>query len=140
MAESLLERSPLVGIFLGLEDVGDSSPVLGVEHLQAGGQVAVALQASADRSLLGVVEELGVGQQSEVVNLPAGGVEVVLARLPSQRHVVVDDRRQPEGVIRAQQPPPPRLDLVLPRLLAERTPHEDVLQLPRRDCAEVLQR
>ena len=99
LTQRLLEPLASVVVGLGLEHVGDPAPVLRVEHLEPARQLAVALQPALDRGLVRVVEELGVGQQPEVADLAAGRVEEVMARLAGERGVVVDQRRQADGVV-----------------------------------------
>ena len=140
LTERLLETLANVVVRLGLEHVGDPTPVLRVQHLEPARQLAVAFQPALHRGLMRVVEELGVGQQPEVADLAARRVEEVVTRLAGERGVVVDQRRQADRVVGIELPPPARLNLALARLLAECTADEDRLQLARRDRAEILQR
>ena len=140
LTERLLEALANTVVGFGLEHFGDTAAVLRVEHLEPTRQFAVALKAALHRGLVRVVEELGIRQEPEMTDLTARGVEEVVPRLASERGVVVDQRRQADGVVGIELPPPAGLNFALARLLAQRAADEDRLQLAGGDRAEILQR
>ena len=117
--ERLLETLANVVVGLGPEHVGDPAPVLRVEHLETARQFAVAFQPTLHRGLVRVVEEFRVGEEPEMTDLTARRVEEVVTRLAGERSVVVDQRRQADGVVGIELPPPAGLNFALARLLAK---------------------